>query len=141
MGKQEKITWLTCAVTTAASLWVGWLLWRAWPDTAAFQPERGEPLMWLVYLLLAVIFLAQHRWRPQEPFADERDRPIMHAGDTQGFAALALMNLVLGVVLVGDDGLLLARLDADWVRYALLLQVAIAFSIASGYRIVRYRLG
>lgn len=63
MGKQEKLTWPTFVIVSAASVWLGWLLWTTWPDTEVFA------------------------------------------------------------------------------RYLLLLQVGIAFAIASAYRIVRYRFG
>lgn len=143
MGKQEKLTWLTLVIVSAASAWLGWLLWTTWPDTAVFTREHDamtRPLLWAVYLLLGVLLAAQMKWRPEEPYADERDRAILQAGHVQGFAALALMNVVLGIVVVANDGLL-ARLDAEWLRYLLLLQVGIAFAIASAYRIVRYRFG
>jgi hypothetical protein len=73
------------------------------------------------------------------PYADERNRAIMKASHAQGFAALVLMNLVSGTMRVANDGLP-ARLDAESLRY-LLLQVDIAFAIASACRIARYRLG
>lgn len=142
MSKQEKFAWLTFLVVSIGSAWLGWLLWSTWPDTATFREHESltRPLLWAVLLLCGAMMAAQLKWRPKEPFVDERDRAILHAGGSQGFAALALMNLVLGIVAVANDGLL-ARLDAEWVRYLLLLQVGVAFAVASGYRIVRYRLG
>lgn len=143
MSKQEKLTWLTFAVVTVATAWLGWLLWTTWPDTQAFASQENDVsqyLMWAVFLVAGVTHAAQHKWRLEEPFADERDLNIMRDGNTQGFAALALMNVVLGiVVMINDD--LLAQLDAEWVRCLLLLQVGIAVVITYGYRIVRYRQG
>lgn len=143
MSKQEKLTWLTFVVVTVASGWLAWLLWTTWPNTEVFalqEEDVGRYLALMVFLVLCVTAAAQAKWRPKEPFADERDLDIMYAGNTQGFAALALMNVVLGVLVIIDDGLL-ARLAPEWVRYLLLLQVGIAIAIGWGYRIVRYRRG
>lgn len=143
MGTQEKLTWSTFVAVAAASAWLAWTLFSAWPDTAAFGRDSAavtRPAMWAVFALLIAIFVAKTRLRRKEPYADERDAGILHAGNTQGFAALALMNVVLGIALAGDPGLL-ARLDPEWVRYLLLLQVGVAFAIASGYRLFRYRIG
>ena len=142
MSKQEKFAWVTFLVMVIGSAWLAWLLWSTWPDTATFREHEAltRPLLWAVLLLCGAVTVAQLKWRPKEPFADERDRAILHAGSLQGFATLALMNVVLGIVIAANDGLL-ARLDAVWMRYLLLLQVGVAFAVASGYRIVRYRLG
>lgn len=40
MGKQEKLTWLTFVIVSAASVWLGWLLWTTWPDTEVFVRYR-----------------------------------------------------------------------------------------------------
>lgn len=143
MSTQEKLTWSTFVVVAAASAWLAWALFSAWPDTTSFAGDSAavaRPAMWAVLALLFAIFLAKTGLRRKEPYADERDAGILHAGNTQGFAALALMNVVLGIALVGDRGLL-ARLDPEWLRYLLLLQVGVAFAIASGYRLFRYRIG
>lgn len=143
MSKQERLSWTVFLGVSACSAWLGWVLWSAWPDMVGFgQHERAltRPLMLGFYVLLGAIVFIRDRWRPHEPLADERDLEIMHSGNTQGFVALALMNVVLGAVLSADNGLL-GRLDADWLRYLLLLEVGLALCIAHGYRLVRYRIG
>lgn len=143
MSKQEKLTWLTFAVVSLATACLGWLLWTTWPNTRAFglqEQEVSRYLMLTNFLVLGAMYVTKRKWRLKEPFADERDSNIMRDGNTQALVALALMNVVLSALVVVNDDVL-AELDAEWVRYLLLLQVGIAIAIAYGYRIVRYRQG
>lgn len=142
MGKQEKLSWLGFLVLTVLCGSLAMMLWSTWPDTTRFG--EYDPLVSKLFLVL-ILFLsalqfARTSWRQNEPYADERERAIIEAGNTQSLAALALMNVVCGIALGMPDGLL-ARIDGSWFRYLFLLQIGVAFLIGWGYRLVRFRLG
>lgn len=142
MTKQEKFSWWGLATLAVCCASLSAILWSTWPDKT--QLDGHDPLLGGLFLLLLVFLcassFARSSWRPEQPYADERERAIIAAGNTQSLAALALMNVLCGFVLGMDDGLL-ARIDGTWFRYLLLLQIGVAFLIGWGYRLVRFRLG
>lgn len=142
MGKREGMAWLGCGAAVLASAYLGWLLFGHWPDTGYFE-ARHEALTQPLYIgFNAVIFavVAMQRWRPHEPLADERDQRIEGQAAKYGFYALALLNVVAGVALLGDPGLP-ARLGVEWMRYCLLWMVMLALVVFTGYQLYRYRRG
>lgn len=142
MSKAEKVAWLQCGLLLIASACLGWLWWASWPDSEVLQGNAVKFQQWPSWLMVAAVgwvWLIRLR-SPKEPLADERDRAINGEARTHGFAALALMNVLLWVA-VRTEGLLQDHLTPDWLALALATMLVIAFLIDAVYRLVRYRWG
>lgn len=147
MSRHESASWIVFLMVAGATAWLGWTLWASWPETGAF-PARVDRLDRILFWTVVVAaFLVRYRygrggWSAVREglAADERERAIVDAGNACGLAALALLQVVLGMVIWSRGGVP-EGLDRDWIRYFLLLPVGIAFSIAFAYRVVRYRIG
>lgn len=141
-SKAEKVAWLQFGLLLIAGSCMAWLWWSSWPDGEALQRnaamfERWPS--WLMILALGFIGLIKLR-RPSEPLEDERDRAINGEARAHGFAALAIM-VVLLCVAVKTEGLLQDHLTPDWLMLTLMSMLAIALLFDVGYRLVRYRRG
>jgi hypothetical protein len=140
ISKAEKVAWLQFALLTIATTCLGWLWWSSWPDgevllrnAAVF--ERWPS--WLMVVAIACVALIKLRGR-REPLEDERDRGINGAARAHGFAALALMNVLLYVA-VRTEGLLQDHLTPEWLALAIATMLVVAFLTDAVYRLARYR--
>lgn len=141
MSKAEKIAWLQFGLGLMATAYIGWLWWAGWPDGAVLQSQGQSHADWLPWILIAayVGFEKIKRHAPSEPMEDERDRAINGAARTSGFAALALMVVVLATI-VRLDGWR-SQVTPEWVSLALFSMLLLAVLLDTGHRLVRYRWG
>jgi hypothetical protein len=142
MSKREMLAWIIFTASLVAVAWLGWQLFGRWPDTGYFE-SREEALTLPVqigfYAILAAI-LATQRWRPHEPLDDERDRLVRGEGARHGFFALALLNMLAGVFLLGYPPEQI-HMGPQWMRYCLLWMVLVAAAVDSAVQLHRYRRG
>lgn len=140
ISKAEKVAWLQFGLLLIAGACVGWLWWASWPDGAALQRHAAVFERWPSWLMLAAlggIGLIKLR-TAKEPLEDERDRAINGGARAQGFAALALLNVLLWVA-VRTEGLLQDHLTPDWVAMTVASMLVVTFLVDALYRLVRYR--
>lgn len=142
MGRRELVAWLGFLGSLAGCGYLGWLLFWQWPDNAAAlggNPSVGAPVFTglTIYVLLVA---ALQNWRRHEPFEDERDRAIDGAAAKHGFMALALLNMVAGVLVHSETGWL-AEFGGEWARLCLLWMVLASVAVFGGSQLYRYRRG
>jgi hypothetical protein len=141
MGKRELVAWLGFLGAAAGATYLGWLLFLHWPAGAfdAHHESVASPLFggFTVYILLIA---ALQNWRRNEPLEDERDRAIGGVAAKHGFYALALLNVVGGVVVQARPELVLHS-GAEWIRHGLLWMVLVALAVHGASQIHGYRRG
>ena len=117
MGKHEKKAWLELVVFGLVSGWLCWRLFFAMGDMEQhFVGYFGWPL------LLGYLFISR---RDRTPTMDERDKTIHARGNEAGYAALALMLVVLSL-LMREEGYreFLTTRSGNWLA-AFLIWLAI----------------
>jgi len=142
VSRREMVAWLGFLGSIAGCAYLGWLLFWRWPDDAAAlgsDPAVAAPVFTglTVYVLLVA---ALQNWRRREPLEDERDRAIDGIAAKHGFVALALLNMVAGVV-VHSETALLAEFGGEWVRLCLLWMVLASVAVFGGSQLYGYRRG
>jgi hypothetical protein len=141
MSTRETHAWLSLVASVLGSALLGLRLFGHWPDVAWFALHRqylAQPvaIVLVAYLLATAV---AYQWR-HGPLDDERDRLILGAAAMRGFLALALFN-VLGGMLLARHPALVADLGAAWLRYALLWVVLLSGAVASAWQVWLYRRG
>ena len=142
MSKREILAWTAFTLSLVAVAWLGWQLFGRWPDTSWFETHQESlalPMNVGFYTVIA-IGIATLRWRPQEPLDDERDLRITGEGARHGFIALAILNMVAGVLVLRFPPLAL-HLGPQWMRYCLMWMVLVAVAVDAGVKLYRYRRG
>jgi hypothetical protein len=141
MSRRELVAWLGFLGAAAGGIYLGWLLFLHWPGGAfdARHESVASPISggFTVYILLIA---ALQNWRRNEPLEDERDRAIGGVAAKHGFYALALLNVVGGVVVQARPGLVLQS-GAEWIRYGLLWMVLVALAVHGASQLHGYRRG
>lgn len=141
MSRRELVSWLGFLGAAAGSIYLGWLLFLHWPGGAfdARHDSLASPLFggFTVYILSIA---ALQNWRRNEPLEDERDRAIGGIATKHGFYALALLNVVGGVVVQARPELVLQS-GAEWIRYCLLWMVLLALAVHGASQLHGYRRG
>ncbi len=143
MSRRELVGWLGFLGSIAGCLYLGWLLFGQWPaNAAAFaaDPAVGAPVSTGLTLYVILVAALQNWWRRHEPFEDERDRSIDGIAAKHAFMALALLNVVAGV-LVHSETAMLAEFGGAWARLCLLWMVLASMAVFCGSQLYRYRRG
>lgn len=139
MSKRQMLAWIFLATSLLGVAWLGWELFGRWPDVAYFESLDGMPFpVQIVFYAFVAASVGIQRWRPHEPLDDERDRLVSGEGARHGFFALALLNVVAGVLLLSYPPEQV-HMGPQWMRYCLLWMVLVAVAVDSGVRLHRYR--
>ena len=143
MSRRELVAWLGFLGSIAGCAYLGWLLFWHWPANAAAlasDPSVGAPVSTGLTVYVLLVAALQNWRRRQEPFEDERDRAIDGMSAKLGFIALAVLNVVAGV-LVHSESALLAEFGGEWVRLCLLWMVLASVAVFGGSQLYWYRRG
>lgn len=142
MSRRELTALLGLLGSMAGCLYLGWLLFVAWP-AGGVAHDGGEALAqpisigMTVYVFVAVALL---NWRRHEPLADERDRAIDGEAAKRGFYTLIALNMLGSAMLHGRPELLL-RSGPEWLRLCMLGALLASVAVLAGYQLYRYRRG
>lgn len=143
MSRRELVAWLGFLGSIAGGFYLGWLLFLQWPgDPVAMNADRavGAPVFLGLSFYVILVAALQNWRRRHEPLEDERDRAIDGAAAKHGFMALAGLNMVAGVLVHSETGLL-AEFGGEWVRLCLLWMVLASVAVFAGSQLYRYRRG
>ena len=129
MDRQPALAWLLLASAGLASVLLGrWLL-----AGGGGQADVLAPAWWLL-LVGAFLFLR----RDGKVVADERDRAIQAHGARAGYAALALMLVVVSV-LAEDQADFVAVRGGAWMGSFLVWLVCLSLSVHAAAMLWHYR--